>query len=296
MNKQIVSIIVPCYNQAQYLSEALQSVLEQTYTNWECIIVNDGSPDNTDEIAQEWLKKDVRFKYIFKENGGLSSARNTGMELSKGEYIQFLDSDDVLDKRKLEVSLEVLNKDNDQVKNIVITNFRMFVYNPINSTIPFCNLIPELFNFRDVLLKWEDRFSIPIHCGLFHTDLFQNFKFPEELKAKEDWVMWLYLFQKKANVYFVDEPLAYYRSNPISMTNDIKHMQENHMRANIYIKNIISENDYIDYLLFELKQKYYENTKLKTTIYNYRNSATYKMAQLIKETFLVKYFFKIIKK
>jgi len=62
-----VSIIVPCYNQAQYLSEALQSVLEQTYENWECIIVNDGSPDDTQEVAKIWLEKDVHFRYIYKE-------------------------------------------------------------------------------------------------------------------------------------------------------------------------------------------------------------------------------------
>ena len=73
-----VSIIVPCYNQAQYLDDCLQSVLDQTYQDWECIIVNDGSPDNTAIIASVWTARDPRFKYIYKENGGLSSARNAG--------------------------------------------------------------------------------------------------------------------------------------------------------------------------------------------------------------------------
>ena len=81
----LVSIIVPCYNQAQFLPEALQSVLEQTHTNWECIIVNDGSPDNTEGVAQEWLVKDSRFKYVYKENGGLSSARNAGLDKVVGD-------------------------------------------------------------------------------------------------------------------------------------------------------------------------------------------------------------------
>lgn len=296
MNNSLVSVIVPCYNQAQYLPETLQSVLEQTYTNWECIIVNDGSPDHTEEVAQEWLKKDTRFKYIKKENGGLSSARNAGIEMAKGEYIQFLDSDDILDKRKLEVSLKVLNKSINQPKNIVLTNFRMFVDNSLDSTIPFCNLTSSLFNFRDILLKWDSVFSIPIHCGLFHMNLLYKFKFPQELKAKEDWIMWLQLFQKEPIVTFIDKPLVYYRSNPKGMTNDSKHMHENHMKAIIYIKNIISDKDYTDYLFSELKKKYNENTKLRTTIYNYQNSATYKIAQKLKETFLVKSFFKIIKK
>lgn len=76
LNLSLISVIVPCYNQAQYLDECLQSVLDQTYQNWECIIVNDGSPDNTEEIALRWTKKDSRFRYLKKENEGLSSARN----------------------------------------------------------------------------------------------------------------------------------------------------------------------------------------------------------------------------
>ena len=90
----MISVIVPCYNQAHYLDECLQSVLDQTYQNWECIIVNDGSPDNTEEVAKKWVEKDSRFKYLLKENGGLSSARNAGINVAKGEWILPLDSDD----------------------------------------------------------------------------------------------------------------------------------------------------------------------------------------------------------
>ncbi|HAO28647.1 MAG TPA: glycosyltransferase family 2 protein, partial [Chryseobacterium indologenes] len=79
-----ISIIVPCYNQAIYLDECLQSVLDQTYGNWECIIVDDGSPDNTKEVTEKWIEKDNRFIYLHKENGGLSSARNAGIEAAKG--------------------------------------------------------------------------------------------------------------------------------------------------------------------------------------------------------------------
>ena len=92
----LISVIVPCYNQAQYLDECLQSVLNQIYTDWECIIVNDGSPDHTEEVAKKWLEKDSRFRYIYKETGGLSSARNAGIKIAKGEWIQFLDCDDFI--------------------------------------------------------------------------------------------------------------------------------------------------------------------------------------------------------
>ena len=105
MNK-LVSIIVPCYNQAQYLPEALQSVLDQTYSDWECIIVNDGSPDDTDVVAKKWLIKDIRFKYIYKENGGLSSARNAGIEIAVGTYILPLDADDKIGRDYLKLAAQ----------------------------------------------------------------------------------------------------------------------------------------------------------------------------------------------
>lgn len=289
--KQLVSIIVPCYNQAQYLDEALQSVLGQTYTNWECIIVNDGSLDNTEQVAKNWVAKDVRYSYLYKGNGGLSSARNLGLEKVKGSYIQFLDSDDILDSRKLELSLSEF----DSGKDLVISNFRMFVDKMANSTIPFCTLKLELFNFRSVLLKWETVFSIPIHCGFFHIDLFRDFRFPEELKAKEDWIMWLYLFQKEVKVSFIDQPLVYYRTHQKNMTNNASHMLNNHVKAIFHLKTLISETDYIDFLLFELEQKYTETKKLRTTINNYQNSATYRIAQKIKDVYLLKRFYNTLK-
>lgn len=296
MNTSLVSIIVPSYNQSHYMDEALQSVLDQTYTYWECIIINDGSTDHTEEIALAWCKKDDRFIYIKKENGGLSSARNYGMEAAKGNYIQFLDSDDILDNRKLELSLSQLDFEENKEKNITITNFRMFNDNLTDSSAPYCVLKAQLFNLSSVLYKWESVFSIPIHCGLFDIDLFKGFRFPEELKAKEDWIMWLYLFQKDPNVCFIDKPLVYYRSHQKSMTNDAKHMLENHMKAILYLRTMIPETDYIDFLLFDLQQKYSQTTKLRTMVYNYQNSATYRIAQKIKTLFLLKQLYKIIKK
>jgi len=76
MNNFLVSVIIPCFNQAQYIEEALVSVQNQTHTNWECIIVDDGSTDNSKDIAKKWCDEDQRFLYVHKENGGLSSARN----------------------------------------------------------------------------------------------------------------------------------------------------------------------------------------------------------------------------
>src|SRR5665647_2316811 len=78
-----ISVIIPCYNQAHFLNESVGSVIAQTYTNWECIIVNDGSTDDTEKVALEISQKDNRIQYIKKENGGLSSARNAGLNIAK---------------------------------------------------------------------------------------------------------------------------------------------------------------------------------------------------------------------
>ena len=96
MKKKIplISIIVPCFNQAQFLKEALDSVHRQSFKNWECIIINDGSTDNTETIVQGCTLEDERFNYISQNNKGLSSARNAGIKIAKGEFILPLDADD----------------------------------------------------------------------------------------------------------------------------------------------------------------------------------------------------------
>ena len=108
----LISVVIPAYNAEQFLDETLESVLSQTYENWECIIVNDGSTDKTESIAKKWCKKDSRFRLTNKENGGLSSARNWGIKESKAEYIAFLDADDILTPDSLEVRINVLIEQN----------------------------------------------------------------------------------------------------------------------------------------------------------------------------------------
>lgn len=101
-----VSIIVPCFNQAPYLGEALDSVLSQTYRNWECIIVDDGSTDETASVASRYTATDQRFKFIQKENGGVASARNLGIRNSSGEFIVPLDGDDKLHRDYIRLAME----------------------------------------------------------------------------------------------------------------------------------------------------------------------------------------------
>lgn len=112
MNKINVSIIIPIYKVEKYLKECIDSVLVQTFKNFELILVNDGSPDNCGAICDEYAKKDNRIKVIHKENGGVSSARNAGLKIAQGDFINFIDGDDTIPKDSIE-NLVNLQKEND---------------------------------------------------------------------------------------------------------------------------------------------------------------------------------------
>jgi len=282
MKTLLVSIIVPCYNQAQFLNEALQSVLDQTYTNWECIIVNDGSPDHTEEVAQKWVAKDARFLYLKKENGGLSSARNLGLEKAKGEFIQFLDSDDCIDKTKLELSLEQFEAIENRSVTIVISNFRMFVDDLGLSTEAYCNLDKVHFNLENILYQWEEVFSIPIHCGLFDASLFKSFKFPEHIKAKEDWVMWVSLFKTDCKVVFIAKPLAFYRRNPESMTMK-KDMFPDFIKAYEYFRGLLTADQFHAFSVHLITKYYSSDKEFKSRLDKTKKSNTYQTGLLIKK-------------
>ena len=105
---KLVSIIIPSYNYSQYISDAINSILEQTYPHWEIIVVDDGSMDNTADVVARFTAQDSRIKYYYQQNQGLSAARNTGIYLSQGEYLQLLDADDYLSPTKLELQVKVL--------------------------------------------------------------------------------------------------------------------------------------------------------------------------------------------
>jgi glycosyltransferase involved in cell wall biosynthesis len=232
--KALISVIIPAYNQGAYLADTLQSILNQSYQYWECIIVNDGSTDDTAIIAREWATKDARFQYIPKENGGVSSARNAGLKKASGAYIQFLDGDDVIGPDKFKASLEA-NAD------IVVSDFKMFRVSMNDPSAPFCVLKKELLNYETVLSQWDNNFNIPIHCGFFAQHILKDFTFNETLKAKEDWLLWIYVFRQSSQVVFIPMPLAFYRLHPKSMTMDKVHMNNYEERVYTYLFETLDE-------------------------------------------------------
>lgn len=111
----LISVIIPVYNVEQYLHECVDSVLGQTYQNFEIILVNDGSTDSSGMLCEEYAEQDDRIRVIHKENGGASAARNVGLDMMKGEYVYFLDSDDWLDNKAFEKILKIMHKENADV-------------------------------------------------------------------------------------------------------------------------------------------------------------------------------------
>ena len=108
MDNPLISVIVPVYNVEPYLDRCVQSIVDQTYTNLEIILVDDGSPDNCPALCDAWAEKDSRIKVIHKENGGLSDARNAGMAIAAGEYIAFVDSDDWIEPQMYQCLYEAI--------------------------------------------------------------------------------------------------------------------------------------------------------------------------------------------
>ena len=213
----LISVVVPCYNQAQYLDECLQSVLNQTYQDWECIIVNDGSPDNTEEIAKSWAEKDTRFIYLPKENGGLSSARNAGIEIAKGEWILPLDADDKIGNQYLELAEKEFEND---------------------YTVIYCEA--ELFG--NEIGKWHlPEFSLEnlakkncIFCSAFYKK--EDWKKVNGydinmIYGLEDYEFWISLLknEKKNTVKKLPQTLFYYRVKENSMLTSLKSERINKM-------------------------------------------------------------------
>lgn len=216
MYHPLVSVIIPCYNQAEYLSSTLDSVLAQTYRNWEAIIVNDGSPDNTDEIAKRYIDKDSRIKYIYQKNQGLATSRNVGIKNSNGEYILPLDADDLIEPTYLEKAINHFNR----FPDTKLVYCKADLFGKINS--PW-----ELQTYDYDSFIWENC----IFCSAFFkrsdynkTDGYN----PNMIHGYEDWDFWLSLLKKDDKVYRIDEVLFYYRVKEVSMVTELaNHLQEN---------------------------------------------------------------------
>ncbi|APF24142.1 glycosyltransferase family 2 protein [Clostridium butyricum] len=221
INGELISVVIPVYNVEKYLPKCIESIINQTYTNLQIILVDDGSTDNSGSICDEYKKKDTRIMVIHKKNGGLSDARNVGIKYSKGKYIGFVDSDDYINKKMYEIMMEnmVNNKANISIVNryYVFEDGQEFLRYSINESIKvMSNLeaIEEMNNFSTFDMAAWDK--------LYEKELFNDIEFPVGKLSEDFYIMYL-LFEKCKRIVYDSSPLYYYyqRNNSISRNKKI---------------------------------------------------------------------------
>ncbi|WP_354585085.1 glycosyltransferase family 2 protein [Hymenobacter sp. UYCo722] len=191
---KLVSVIIPSYNYSAYISDAINSILEQTYPHWEVIVVDDGSKDNTAEVVARFTAQDARIKYHHQQNQGLSAARNKGIALAQGDYLQFLDADDYISKRKFELQVGLLEQNADAALVYADTyiythsddpaaprNFRKFALTMLPITGQGTELVQHMA-IDNIFLVGSPLFkrSMALAAGPFDQTLF----------SLEDWHFW----------------------------------------------------------------------------------------------------------
>lgn len=214
-NTGVVSVIIPIYKVEQYLRRCIDSIVNQTYTNLEIILVDDGSPDNCSQICDEYAAKDKRIIVIHKENGGLSDARNAGLEICKGEYVSFVDSDDWIANSFVEqlVNAVILHD-----ADISVTNF---IYEPRSSVAkakPDSNI--EILDSQQSVKKlWSNDYVTFVTAWgkIYKASLFTSIRFPKGKIHEDEYTTYKLLYQSKKTV-FLNQPLYFYFQRKDSIT------------------------------------------------------------------------------
>jgi glycosyltransferase involved in cell wall biosynthesis len=190
----LISVIIPCYNYASYLPDSIGSIMNQSYQNWECLIIDDGSTDNSKEIVQQFSAKDSRIKYFLQINSGPTVARNYGLTLAKGQFIQFLDADDLIESRKLETQIAIFKQgDYDivygDVKYFAMSNLSKLYDSEDLKSGPWMKQLSG--NGDAIILELLKGNIMETSSPLVRKVLFDQLgKMNEELLFNEDWELW----------------------------------------------------------------------------------------------------------
>src|SRR5262245_15171525 len=206
-----VSIIMSAYNGEQYIAEYIKSVIDQTYKDWELIVVDDGSTDQTRNIVLEFQKTENRIKYFFQKNSGQGKARNAGIERSQGEWIAFLDQDDLWVEDKLKLQIEVIHK---TVVDVVFSNGFMFHDKDIYNESATFLVEDGRFEGQEMIDRLFIQNRIPILTALVRKKLLEKIGLIDDdltIKNCDDYDLWLRLAEHGASFIGMPESLARYR-------------------------------------------------------------------------------------
>lgn len=253
---ELISVIIPVYKVEKYLRNCLECVINQTYKNLEILLIDDGSPDNCGKICDEYAEKDERVKVVHKENGGVSSARNVGKKLAKGDFLMFLDSDDEFHLDMLE---KLYNKQKETGADAVFCLFekkqddRVWKVNEkkLPQFIETKDWRYFFIDFKSKMIKSDDVIIKECIMGalwriLFKKELVQDVSFNENTIIGEDLVFLCEVLRNESCKFaLVNEPLYIYRENPKSALHKQSILCYNHHEVSRCLHNILGEDDYI---------------------------------------------------
>ncbi len=208
MANPTVSIIVPVYNVEKYIRRCLDSIVAQTFTDWECILIDDGTPDNSGKICDEYAARDSRFVVIHKANGGVSSARNAGLDVANGEWITFVDSDDWIEKETYQTVLKVAeNNCADLVQFGILIEKDEKIIRQKNYKEGFVENLSDFFEPS----TWHKLFLRKIICA-------NNIRFPLGITLSEDRYFSFMCYFNASRIYNLSECFYHYRCYSESST------------------------------------------------------------------------------
>jgi glycosyltransferase involved in cell wall biosynthesis len=242
----MISVVIPAYNCAEFLPECLDSVLNQTWRKLECIIVDDGSVDNTREVVKKYVLNDSRIRYYHQENRGNSAARNFGIEQAKGELITLLDADDWLNKHLYETQVQSITENNLVGKKFVIYSDHQVVWKSkktgetLREELIYARCADKQELIKKMLGVRRESFP-PLHfnCALISKEVFDHIQFSIPLIAYEDVECWYRILISDAEFVHVPVTGMYYRRQKNFITTNKSRMRTGYLLCleNIYRLN-----------------------------------------------------------
>ena len=233
-----ISIIVPIYNVEKYLDECLNSIVNQSYTNLEIVLVDDGSPDNCPKMCDEWAKKDNRIIVIHKENGGLSDARNAGLNAITGDYFVFVDSDDFVHKDYIKILKDGIDKYN---ADICIASHIRFLNSVTQEEIDSNYELHDSLQAYFRLANWHKDYVVA-WSKMYKTNIFRDLQFKKG-KINEDEFYITEVYYKTDKIVYTPAKIYFYRENPNSITGksftpkNINSLESLEFRDDFFVKN-----------------------------------------------------------
>lgn len=217
--QNIISVIVPVYKVEEWLDQCISSIINQTYRDVEIILVDDGSPDRCPQMCDEWAKKDKRIRVIHKENGGLSDARNAGLDICTGEWITFVDSDDWLHHQALEKMIDLVQSEH---AKLVMASYQQVGENELVDEVDISNVSYDIIGYEDaVMMLYQKGKAQVVSWGkLYHRSLWTQHRFPVG-KVNEDEFTTYKLMYDSQKMVFTTCALYYYRIREESIMSDL---------------------------------------------------------------------------